>query len=76
MTDLLIEVFPEGPVPASVVVAGHPAASGATVRPYPVAAAVTAAPIVTVTAVAFTPSGIAATASGAQGVELIVHPHP
>jgi hypothetical protein len=78
MTDLhlVVDVFPTGPAVDQVTTTVVPVASGATVPPYPAAGAVTPGPVPTVTAVDFTPSGIVAVASGAEGVELIVHPRP
>jgi len=67
MTDLhlVVDVYPTGPAVDQVTTTVGPVAAGAT-----------AAPLTTVTAVAFTPSGIVAVASSAEGVELIVHPRP
>lgn len=74
MTDVVVEVFPEGPVASSVVVTSHPVAATVAPLPGPVAAATTNLPRPLVSAVDYTPSGIAAVASGAEGIELIVHP--
>lgn len=74
MTDVVVEVFPEGPVASSVVVTSRPVAASAAPLPGPVAAAATGLPHPRASGVEFTPSGLVATASGAEGIELIVHP--
>lgn len=75
-TDLIIEVFPEGPEAATVTATAPPVADTVAELPRPTAATADAAPAPLVAAVTPVVRNIVATPSGGQGLTLIVHPHP